>query len=51
MSQDKLNWLSLLSTESDVLRSIGFDDINNDFAKQKHEKCCYIDCQIWYLRH
>ena len=38
LSQDKLNWLSLMSIESDVLRSIDFHDIINDFAHCKARK-------------
>jgi hypothetical protein len=38
LSQEKLNWLSLMSIESDVLRSIDFRDIINDFANSKARK-------------
>lgn len=38
LDQEKLNWLSLMSIESDVLRSIDFRDIIKDFANSKARK-------------
>ena len=34
MKQDRLNDLSLMSIESDLLREISYDDIINDFAEK-----------------
>lgn len=38
MSDNRLNWLSLLSIESDLLRNIDFQDIITDFAQMKARK-------------
>jgi hypothetical protein len=38
LGQEKLNWLSLMSIESDVLRSVDFRDIIKDFANSKARK-------------
>jgi hypothetical protein len=38
LDQEKLNWLSLMSIESDVLRSIDFRYIIKDFANSKARK-------------
>ena len=35
MTQQRLQALSLMCIESEVLQSVDFDDIINDFAKQK----------------
>ena len=41
MSQYRLNSLSLMSIESDLLRKISYSDIINDFAEQNHAKYYY----------
>src|SRR5688572_33258976 len=38
MTQQRLQALSLMCIESEVLQSVDFDDIINDFAKQKTRK-------------
>ena len=38
LGQEKLNWLALMSIESDVLRSVDFRDIIKDFANSKARK-------------
>ena len=38
MGQERLNWLSLMSIESDILRQIDFSDIIDDFANLKARK-------------
>jgi len=41
MTNDRLSNLALLSTESDLLCEIEFDDILDDFAAQKLEKSTF----------
>ena len=38
MSQDRLTALSLLSIESEILRSLNFEDIIHEFATAKARK-------------
>ena len=38
MGQERLNWLSLMSIESDILRQIDFTDIIDKFASLKVRK-------------
>jgi hypothetical protein len=38
MHQNRLVWLSLMSIESDIMRTISFDDIIDEFARRKSRK-------------
>lgn len=38
MVQDRLNDLSIMSIESDLLRKLSYDDIINEFAERKSRK-------------
>jgi len=40
MTQQRLQALSLMCIESEVLQSVDFDDIINDFAKKTPEETC-----------
>jgi len=40
MMQERLNCLSVMSIESDVLESLNFDDVIRDFAESKTRKRC-----------
>ncbi len=41
MLQDRLNHLTLMSLESDILRSLDFSDIIKDFSFRKSRKKCF----------
>lgn len=38
MLQERLNSLSLMSIESDILKEIDFEEVINDFAHQRSRK-------------
>ena len=38
IGQGRLNMLSLMSIESDILRTVDFDDVIDDFARMKVRK-------------
>lgn len=40
MTQDRLNSLSIISIESDLLRKISYSEIINEFAEKKARKVC-----------
>ncbi|CAI6376900.1 unnamed protein product [Macrosiphum euphorbiae] len=42
MNEDRLNFLSVMSIESDVLDNLSFDDIIDDFAEKKSRKVCNL---------
>lgn len=42
--EDHLNFLSVMGIESDVLDSLSFDNIKDNFAEKKQEK--YLICKI-----
>lgn len=42
MSQEKMNSLALLYIESEIMNTINYDDIINDFAIKKARKKMYI---------
>ncbi|CAI6355780.1 unnamed protein product [Macrosiphum euphorbiae] len=42
MNEDRLNFLSVMSIESDVLDNLSFDDITDDFAEKKSRKVCNL---------
>ncbi|KYN20533.1 Zinc finger MYM-type protein 1 [Trachymyrmex cornetzi] len=48
LKRDRLNALSILCIESDILNSLDFDDIINDFAKKKIEA---QSCLIYLMFH
>jgi len=41
MGQERLDFLSLLCTDADILTSVDFDDVIKDFATKKSRKITF----------
>jgi len=41
MRQQRLNWLSLVCMENDILKTIDFKSIIKQFSAKKFHKCLY----------
>jgi len=46
MGQERLDSLSLLCIEADMLRSVDFEDVTNDFALAKSRKRTFLYCVL-----
>jgi len=46
MGQERLDSLSLLCIESDILRSVDFEDVIKDFALAKSRKRTFLNCVL-----
>ena len=41
MSEDRLNYLAIMSIESDITKQLDYSDVINEFANAKSRKRCF----------
>ena len=47
MSQDRLNYLAIMSIESNITKQLDYSDVKDEFANAKSRKRCF---QKWIIR-